>query len=179
MMAGSPALVHALTTDARTVQRRDHLRELTASVNQQQSFSAELGALRRTWSGLLVEIGARDASGDLTLPDLNRMLTELAVAAISVALGIAERELTRRYQTLATNPRLAVLGLGRLGSGGMDYGSDLDVVIVYDSATPSPVAGLTHDEAYARLAELLITALSSITRERYLYRVDLRLRPDG
>lgn len=178
MMAGSPALVHALTTDARTVQQRDRLRELTASVNQ-QSFSAELGALRRTWSSLLVEIGARDAAGDLTLPDLNRMLTELAVAAISVALLIAQRELARRYQTLATNPRLAVLGLGRLGSGGMDYGSDLDVVIVYDSATPSPVAGLTHDEAYARLTELLITALSSITRERYLYRVDLRLRPDG
>jgi glutamate-ammonia-ligase adenylyltransferase len=44
---------------------------------------------------------------------------------------------------------------------------------------PSPVAGLTHDEAYARLAELLVAALSNITRERYLYRVDLRLRPDG
>lgn len=179
MMAGSPPLIHALTTDARTVQQRDHLQELTASVTQQESFRAELGALRRTWSGLMVEIGARDAAGELTLPQLNRMLTELAVAAISVALLIAERELARRYQALAASPRLAVLGLGRLGSGGMDYGSDLDVVIVYDSATPSPVAGLTHDEAYARLAELLITALSSITRERYLYRVDLRLRPDG
>ena len=179
MIAGSPALIHALTTDARTVQLRDHLSELTASVNEQQTFSAELRALRRTWSGLLVEIGARDAAGDMTLPDLNRTLTELAVAAISVALGIAQRELARRYQTSIANPRVAVLGLGRLGSGGMDYGSDLDVVIVYDSMTPSPVAGLTHDEAYARLAELLITALSSITRERYLYRVDLRLRPDG
>ncbi len=179
VLAGSPALIHALTTDARTVHGRDHLRELTASVNQQPSFRAELNALRLTWSRLLVEIGARDAAGELTLPDLNRMLTELAVAAISAALLIAQRELTRRYQTLAANPRLAVLGLGRLGSGGMDYGSDLDVLIVYDSATPSPVAGLTHDEAYARLAELLVTALSSITRERYLYRVDLRLRPDG
>jgi glutamate-ammonia-ligase adenylyltransferase len=179
IMAGSPALIHTLTTDALTVQRRDYLRELTACVTQQQGFRAELGALRRTWSGLLVEIGARDATGELTLPDLNRLLTELAVAAINVALGIALRELARRYQTLAASPRLAVLGLGRLGSGGMDYGSDLDVVIVYDSVAPSPVAGLTHDEAYARLAELLITALSSITRERYLYRVDLRLRPDG
>jgi len=72
-----------------------------------------------------------------------------------------------------------VLGLGRLGSGGMDYGSDLDVVIIYDSAGPAPVSGLTHEESYARLAELMITALSSITREGYLYRVDLRLRPDG
>jgi glutamate-ammonia-ligase adenylyltransferase len=179
MMVGGPALIHALTTDTRTVQRRDHLSELTVSIHQQQSFRAELSALRRTWSGLLVELGTHDAAGNLPLPDLNRKLTELAVAAISVALLIAQHELERRYQTLAASPRLAVLGLGRLGSGGMDYGSDLDVVIVYDSATPSPVAGLTHDEAYARLAELLITALSSVTRERYLYRVDLRLRPDG
>jgi glutamate-ammonia-ligase adenylyltransferase len=179
IVAGSPALIHALATDADTVRRRDHLRELTASVTPQQSFRAELDALRRTWSGLLVEIGARDAAGDLMLPDLNLLLTELAVAAINVALLIAQRELTRRYQTQAATPRLAVLGLGRLGSGGMDYGSDLDVVIVYDSDAPSPVAGLTHDEDYARLTELLITALSSITRERYLYRVDLRLRPDG
>jgi glutamate-ammonia-ligase adenylyltransferase len=179
ILAGSPGLIHALTTDALTVLRRDHLRELTDNVTQQQGFRAELNALRRTWSGLLVEIGARDAAGDLSLRDLNLLLTQLAVAAINAALRIAQRELARRYGSLAAEPRLAVLGLGRLGSGGMDYGSDLDVVIVYDSVAPSPVAGLTHDEAYARIAELLITALSSITRERYLYRVDLRLRPDG
>jgi glutamate-ammonia-ligase adenylyltransferase len=107
------------------------------------------------------------------------LLTDLAAAAINVALLIAQRELARRYRVQAAPPRLVVLGLGRLGSGGMDYGSDLDVLIVYDSSAPSPIAELTHDEAYARLAELLITALSSITRERYLYRVDLRLRPDG
>lgn len=178
MIAGSPALIHALTTDAGTVAQRDHLLELSAGVAQQPSFQTEMGALRRRWSSLLLEIGARDAARDLK-PDLNRLLTELAVAAINVALLIAQRELGRRYETLVADPRLAVLGLGRLGSGGMDYGSDLDVVIVYDSAAPSPVAGLTHDEAYARLAELMITALSSMTREGYLYRVDLRLRPDG
>jgi [glutamine synthetase] adenylyltransferase / [glutamine synthetase]-adenylyl-L-tyrosine phosphorylase len=61
----------------------------------------------------------------------------------------------------------------------MDYGSDLDVVMVYDSSSPTTVAGLGPDEAYARLAELMVTVLSSITREGYLYRVDLRLRPDG
>lgn len=179
IVAGSPALIHALATDVDTVRGRDYLRELSASVTPQQNFGAELDALRRAWSGLLVEIGARDAAADLPLPDLNRLLTDLAAAALNVALLIAQRELSRRYQAEASLPRLAVLGLGRLGSGGMDYGSDLDVLIVYDSNAPSPIAELTHDEAYARLAELLIAALSSITRERYLYRVDLRLRPDG
>src|SRR5207244_9036137 len=68
---------------------------------------------------------------------------------------------------------------GRTGSARIAYWSRAEVGFGYDSDAASPVAELTHDEAYARLAELLITALSSITREGYLYRVDLRLRPDG
>jgi glutamate-ammonia-ligase adenylyltransferase len=61
----------------------------------------------------------------------------------------------------------------------MDYGSDLDLVIVYDAQVPSPVGTLTRDEAYTRLVELMVSALSSLTRAGYVYRVDLRLRPDG
>jgi len=179
MIASRTALIHALVANPEMYQTRDYLQELRAGVPAGQSFRAELDGLRRKWSALLIEIGAADAAGDLALPVVNRLLTQLAVASIDVALEIARREFARRFERLAHEPRLAVLGLGRLGSGGMDYGSDLDVVIVYDSAAPAPVAELTHDEAYARLAELMIAALSSITREGYLYRVDLRLRPDG
>src|SRR5207244_4972959 len=68
---------------------------------------------------------------------------------------------------------------GRTGSARIAYWSRAEVGFGYDSDAASPVAELTHDEAFARLAELIITALSSITREGYLYRVDLRLRPDG
>jgi glutamate-ammonia-ligase adenylyltransferase len=179
MLASRTSLIHALNANSVMAQSRDYLSELRAGVAQQPTFRAELDAVRRVWSALLVEIGAGDALGDLKLPNVNCLLTELAVAAIDVAVEIARREFTRRFVKLANEPRMAVLGLGRLGSGGMDYGSDLDVVMVYDSAAPAPVAGLTHDEAYARLAELVITTLSNITREGYLYRVDLRLRPDG
>ncbi|MDX6384255.1 MAG: [glutamine synthetase] adenylyltransferase / [glutamine synthetase]-adenylyl-L-tyrosine [Blastocatellia bacterium] len=179
MIASRSALIHALTANPSMARVHDYAAELGDAVKTKTSFRSELDALRRRWSGLLIEIGAADAAGDLELPILNRLLTELSVASIDVALDIARREFTRRFEKLASEPGLAVLGLGRLGSAGMDYGSDLDVVIVYDSASPSPVAGLTHDQAYVRLAELFITALSSITREGYLYRVDLRLRPDG
>jgi glutamate-ammonia-ligase adenylyltransferase len=179
MIASRPALIHALTVNQGIPQPHDYLRELRAGVTEQKGFRAELDALRRTWAALLVEIGAGDAGSGLELTQVNRLLTDLAVASIDVAFEIARREFARRYDKLANEPRLAVLGLGRLGSGGMDYGSDLDVVIVYDSTAPSPVAELSHDEAYARLAELVVTALSSITREGHLYRVDLRLRPDG
>lgn len=177
MVASNPALICSLGLG--NLRRRDYRAQLRASIDPEKSFASELSALRREWSKLLIEIGAEDATGQLDLLDSNELQTELAVASINVSYLIARREMVRRYGPLAGGPRLSVLSLGRLASGGVDYGSDLDIVIVYDSLVSSPVASLTCDEAYARLVELMIVALSSVTREGYLYRVDLRLRPDG
>jgi glutamate-ammonia-ligase adenylyltransferase len=177
IVAGNPSLIASLGTGK--LRRRDYRAQLRASIDPEKSFAAELSAFRREWSRLLVEIGAEDAAGRLDLFDSNDLQTELAVASINVAYLIARREMVRRYGPLAGGPRLSILALGRLASGGVDYGSDLDIAIVYDSLVSSPVASLTRDEAYSRLVELMIVALSSVTREGYLYRVDLRLRPNG
>jgi len=183
MVAANPALISLLGSetprDERRAKRRDYRAQLRAGIDPEKNFAAELSALRREWSRLLIEIGNDDAFGKLSLAASNELQSELAVASINVAFLIARRELVRRYGPLAAGPRLSVLALGRLASGGVDYGSDLDVTIVYDSLVSSPVAALTQDEAYARLVELMVTALSSVTREGYLYRVDLRLRPNG
>jgi [glutamine synthetase] adenylyltransferase / [glutamine synthetase]-adenylyl-L-tyrosine phosphorylase len=179
MIAGYPALIHAVSLRADQLRQRDYLLELSAPVKEQTDFHGELEALRRSWSALLLEIGSADSDRTIELAETNELLTRLARAAMNAALLVARREFVRRYGEFVTEPRLAVLGLGRLGSAGMDYGSDLDVVITFDSGAISPVTSLTPEEAYARLTELMITALSSITRSGYLYRVDLRLRPDG
>jgi glutamate-ammonia-ligase adenylyltransferase len=178
MLASNPVLITTLG-EGNAPFRRDHRSLLRSSINPEQDFSAELSALRRTWARLILEIGAADAAGAISVSESNRLQTELGVASINVAYLSARRELVRRYGNLSGGPRITVLGLGRLASGGVDYGSDLDVVLVFDSLVQSPVASLTRDEAYARLGELMIAALSSVTREGYLYRVDLRLRPDG
>jgi glutamate-ammonia-ligase adenylyltransferase len=168
-----------LSVPARKLQQRDYRAQLRAGVDAEKTFSAELSAFRREWSQLLMEIGAQDAAGEISIAELNRYQTELAIASINVAYLIARRELGRRYSRVDAGPRIAVLALGRLASGGVDYASDLDIIILYDSLGASPISSLTRDEAYARLCELMIAALSSVTREGYLYRVDLRLRPDG
>ena len=179
LIAANPSLISSLTMQPTAFLRRDYRAMLRAAIDVEKSFSAELAALRLTWSRLLVEIGALDAAGQISIREANRLQTELAIASINVAYLVARRELARRLGRLTSGPRLAVLGIGRLGSGGVDYGSDLDILITYDTLVSSPVPSLTQDEAYARLAELMIAALSSITRDGYLYRVDLRLRPDG
>jgi len=177
MIANRPSLIHSLPIKE-PQPPRNYSFELASAIDDSDSFVSDLDALRRAWSRLLIEIGAKDAANELALPEVNRPLTELAVASMNSALTIAEREMNRRHQDIGEF-RVAVLGLGRLGSGGMDYGSDLDIVVVFDGEAPSPVQGLTHTEAYVRFVELFVAALSSVTREGYLYRVDLRLRPDG
>jgi glutamate-ammonia-ligase adenylyltransferase len=179
MIANRPSLIHSLPFGERLPVRRHYESELSNAVTSQTSFADELTTLRLKWSELLIEIGAHDAAGTEGPSQTNQLLTELAKGATNAALLSAERELERRYGALAVDPRIAILGLGRFGSGGMDYGSDLDVVVVYDAASGSPVNGLTQEECYARLTEYFVAALSSITREGVLYRVDLRLRPDG
>jgi glutamate-ammonia-ligase adenylyltransferase len=179
MIAANPALIRSLGASVEDALRRDYRAILRAAIDAENNFPAELAALRHKWAELIAEIGALDIAGELSIFDTNRLQTELATASLNVSYLIARREMARRYGSFSGGPRIAIYGLGRLGSAGVDYGSDLDVLFTYDSMVPSPIKTLTQDETYARLVELMIAALSSITREGYLYRVDLRLRPHG
>jgi glutamate-ammonia-ligase adenylyltransferase len=182
MIASNPGLILALPLDEAEAEKRDYRLILKRVVESEDSFGAEMAALRREWAKLIVEIGSLDACDSISMFEANARQTALAAASLDAGCLIASRELNRRSGRQAGAGRLArvaILGLGRLGGGGMDYGSDLDVVLVYDDAAQSPVETLLPAEAFARFSEFLVAALSSVTRDGYLYRVDLRLRPDG
>ena len=178
-IAANPALITALDTSATNALRRDYRAILRAAIDAERSFPSELAAFRLQWAELIVEIAALDVENELSIFETNSLQTELATASMNVAYLVARREMARRYGSFSGGPRVAFYGLGRLSTGGVDYGSDLDILITYDSLVPSPIKTLTQDETYSRLVELMIAALSSITREGYLYRVDMRLRPHG
>jgi [glutamine synthetase] adenylyltransferase / [glutamine synthetase]-adenylyl-L-tyrosine phosphorylase len=178
-IAANPTLITALDTTATNALRRDYRAILRAAIDAERSFPAELAAFRLKWAELIVEIAALDVQNELSIFETNSLQTELATASMNVAYLIARREMARRFGSFSGGPRVAFYGLGRLSTGGVDYGSDLDILITYDSLVPSPIKTLTQDETYSRLVELMIAALSSITREGYLYRVDMRLRPHG
>jgi len=79
--------------------------------------------------------------------------------------------------------RLAVLGMGKLGSREMSATSDLDLIFVYDippgleaSDGRLPLAPIQY---YTRLSAKIVTALTAHTNEGALYEVDMRLRPSG
>ncbi len=176
----NPELLSKIISIEEEFPARDYSKILHDAVTEANEFRERLGVMRRKWTQCLIEIAAYDAADKLVLRECKRLQTELAEASIEAALWITERELERRYSIELGNLPLAVLGLGKLGGGGLDYDSDLDLVMVYDSAAPLSVPGaVATGEFYAKAVEIFTTVLSSITRDGSLYRVDLRLRPHG
>ena len=86
---------------------------------EQLRSGGRLDELRRRWSQALMDVAGCDATRLIALDDVNLALTRLAAAGIDAAMLIARRELARRYGELAAETSVAILGLGRLGSGGM------------------------------------------------------------
>ncbi|REJ78118.1 MAG: hypothetical protein DWQ47_17380 [Acidobacteria bacterium] len=142
-------------------------------------FKEMLAGIRTNWSRLMLEIVVADVCANAGLREVKSRQTSLAEASIAAAVEITEHRLEEVFGSLECGVAWNVIGLGKLGGGGMDYHSDLDLLIVFDDKAPSPAGNKTHAEFYSKAVEIFVTALSSLTREGSLYKVDLRLRPDG
>ncbi|MEZ5425852.1 MAG: hypothetical protein R2747_06280 [Pyrinomonadaceae bacterium] len=178
-LSSNPQLIKSFPNFEADFSEKDYRELLLRAVEAENNFAGELSVLRKNWSEFILEIGAFDVFGKLRRPMTKILQTWLAEASIETALFITRRELERRFSVSIEQFPFAVLGLGKLGGGGMDYGSDLDLVLIFDEQTPLPVGDISHSEFYVRGVEIFVTTLSSLTRDGLLYRVDLRLRPDG
>jgi glutamate-ammonia-ligase adenylyltransferase len=77
--------------------------------------------------------------------------------------------------------------MGKLGGGELNFSSDVDLVYLYDSADGAtsgrppggPATRISNQEYFQRLAQAITAALTEVTNEGYVYRTDLRLRPEG
>jgi len=179
MIAANPNLVKDLPSVENGLVETNYRECFLAAVAAEKDFKSELAVLRRNWSRFLLEIVVFDVFEKITRRESKQRQTELAEASLEAAIYITKRELEKRYEIQIDRFPFAVLGLGKLGGGGIDYGSDLDLILIYDDEKSSLVGNLTHAEFYSRAVEILVTTLSGLTRDGHLYRVDLRLRPDG
>src|SRR6185295_17372461 len=97
-------------------------------------------------------------------------------------LGLGRREVLRRAGLPDEPPTdgFAVVAMGKLGSGELNYASDLDLIYVYDAGDPAWWAERAAPrEIFTRIAQRTMSALQTPTREGIAYRIDTRLRPSG
>ncbi len=180
MIAASPDLINAVPRSVEEIREHIYLTRFDEAIDRASDFASRLAAIRRIWSEAHFGLMVIDAAGEIGLPEIKFLQTALAGASIEAGLRIANDELKRRYGAMH-EPRIAALGLGKLGSGGLDYDSDLDLVMVYDSEHTGEISASDPAtlELYSRAVELFVTSLSSMTRGGSMYRIDLRLRPHG
>jgi glutamate-ammonia-ligase adenylyltransferase len=196
ILVSRPALAEVVAADRPLLKAGDYMRLMREAVERATGSTSKADALRRAWYRLVIDIGYRDMTGavretgaspDERLRANNLEQTALAEAALNLAVEITLSSLGVECARARDLP-FAVLGLGRLGHTGMDYGSDIDLLVIFDSSAPWPPAGIelaqdagwgSPPEFYARFVAEMVRVLSSITREGFLYRIDLRLRPDG
>ena len=179
IVAANPALVRGLPKKSAEFEGKNYAGVLLAKVQKEKDFAHRLAILRQAWAAFLLEIVVFDVFEKLPLKQVKRLQTKLAEAALETAIFITKSELEKRFSVEINDFGFAVLGLGKLGGRGMDYGSDLDLVLIYDDEKSLVKKDLTQAEFYSRAVEIFVTVLSAMTREGSLYRVDLRLRPDG
>ena len=144
--------------------------------------------LRRAKRQGALVAAAADLGGLWTLDQVTGALSELAEQAIEFACAHLLLDANRRGQIrlpkASGQPRaitkgsgLVVLGMGKLGGRELNYSSDIDLMLLHDPDSPA-----YHEEhgaaPYVRLARDLVRLMEERTAEGYVFRTDLRLRPD-
>ncbi len=160
--------------------------DLAASLQAFDRPEARLNALRRFKYRQLLRIGCRDILGDADLTVTTEELSNLADVCLAAAWDWARERLERRFGAPVGSDGaptgLAVIGMGKLGGLELNYSSDIDPIFVYgdDGETTGGEDGrLANGEFFARAVRSIVETLESVTEEGHVFRVDLRLRPEG
>jgi [glutamine synthetase] adenylyltransferase / [glutamine synthetase]-adenylyl-L-tyrosine phosphorylase len=155
--------------------------ELARKLAELPDYERQLDAARRWMKEWHFRIGVHHLRGIIDGFEAGKHYADLAEAVIAALWPMVLAEFAARHG--APPGRGAIcLGMGSIGAGRLNAGSDLDLIVIYDaegveeSTGPRPLATRPY---YARLTQAFVTALSAQTAEGRLYEVDVRLRPSG
>lgn len=144
--------------------------EIREILGPSPSFEDELIMLRRYRNGEILRIGLGDLLGLRKLPGVNMELTALAEGLLRASFDMAVRDVA--VDRGDPPGSFGVVAMGKMGGREMNYSSDLDLVFLFQGGEGSR-------EFYTRVAQRMITIITSPTGEGVLYRADMRLRPSG
>ena len=150
-------------------------------------------ALRRLRQHVMLRVLLRDLTGRAPLAEVMTSMSDLAELSLAYALEHLGQWLEAQHGTPMADGRrqeLIVVGMGKLGGRELNVSSDIDLIFVYPeegetvSSAAEPRTGsaprlLSNHEYFIRLGRRLINALADITEDGQVFRVDMRLRPNG
>lgn len=177
-----PGVIDELA-DARALQGRFERAAYLRDLNERHSAwtrggqadeESLLDTLRRAHHAEVFRTLVRDVEGTLSVEQVADDLSALADATLDCAIRWAWQHLRQRHRD---DPHFAVVAYGKLGGKELGYGSDLDVVFLFDDADeadPDKAA-----EVYAAFVRKLITWLTLRTAAGELFDIDTALRPNG
>lgn len=151
----------------------------------------ELGfEMRRMRRDLVASIAALDMTGRIGYDEVVSLMTEFAEAAVDSAVARHAAELAQRFGVPCSSdgrPQdLMVFGMGKLGGAELNVSSDIDLVFVYDEDGETaaiqgcePRRTISNGEFFERLARRVIPFLNNAEGPGFVFRVDMRLRPNG
>ena len=165
----SPSLLNERFDAAAFEQELELRREALARGGEDDEESL-LNLLRRAHHAETFRTLARDVEGRITVEQVADDLSALADAILRLTMRWCWPRLRQKHRA---EPRFGVIGYGKLGGKELGYGSDLDVVFVFDDEHEDA------QEAYAAFVRKLITWLTLKTGEGDLFEIDTALRPNG
>ena len=161
--------------------KREFAEEIFGELNAKEDYEERLDILRRLKSQETFRIGINGVFGTISFRQISSQFTSLAEVSLDAAIRIASDELKRTFGA-PSGAHFAVIGLGKLGAGELTYGSDLDIIFVYDDPGEGKTDGarsISNHEYFVKLGQRIISVLTLKTREGHVFSVDARLRPSG
>ncbi|MEY2782713.1 MAG: Glutamate-ammonia-ligase adenylyltransferase, partial [Pseudomonadota bacterium] len=156
--------------DAAEFESELQARALALSRTGEDDEESLLNLLRRAHHAEQFRTLARDVEGVLTVEQVADDLSALADAVLRVTARWCWDRLKTRHRE---EPAIAIIGYGKLGGKELGYGSDLDIVFVYDDEDERA------QEIYAAYVRKMINWMTVKTAEGDLYEIDTALRPNG
>jgi len=171
----------------------DFLREMAAAVSIFRELTSRREALCRYHRREVLRIGLRDLLEWAPLETIVAELSNLAQASVQTALALSSERLQARFGAPLSGDGpapcgFAVIAMGKLGGRELNYSSDIDLIFIYEAPgvtsgvvdpTGFHAGSISNQEYFAKLGADLIDFLSRHGPEGHLYRVDMRLRPEG
>ena len=146
----------------------------------------------------MLRIGARDLCGLAELEEVTEELSSLAAATLQRAFEVCSLQLQAEYGvplldsedgTPAEEAEFTVLGMGKFGGCELNFSSDVDLIYFYSSergqttGVADPIRGqrnrISLHQYFVKLSEMISKAIGQVTEDGFVFRVDLRLRPEG